>query len=255
MPNYTVTLLTTGADAPRLRLESAGKSGTRQFRVNTSTESAALSAPGVPVLGQAWDASLPDLLCRSLEARHEGGRDGPDGVGGHTRIVAEYATASGRLGPPEPAPHLRYSEAVFEVGQVTVVAPVLPGQSYVGPPLGQGAGVSVERARLVMRVHRFVPAGQAVDVAQFVALANTLNAQAVALPPLYGVGADVPFAAGQLVYRPPTITPVGALLQLTWDLPAAPNHQYAEQAVDERGYLVGQPVFYELLPRANWPAF
>lgn len=248
-------MLTTGSDAPRITLRSDGLEGTRNYRVNTHRESVALTAAGVPDIGSAWDEGFPSLICRSVTAQHEGGMDDPGGTGGWSRISTEYASFSGNLSKIPRSANLAYTEIISSSSSVNVIAPVIRNASYTGPPLGNGAGVPVERSQLIVRIHRWRPAAMQLPINALVGIANTYNLNSVTTPPIFGSAQTLTFEPGQLFYRGFTPNPGGELIELVHELVASADHRYSEQDTDDRGFLLGEPRGPWFLSRQiNWPA-
>ena len=158
-----------GGEPPGILRTATGWTGRKMFLVNTLSEYLAVTAPGVPQLGQAYAQELPDLKVVSQATRRVGGLPRGDGSqeGGNTLVTCEYATpgAGGRLPVPE------VGKAWTEIATATSSYQLMhdqrlvnPDLEYVVPPneptvastgaINSGRGVAVPtgtlRARVVM---------------------------------------------------------------------------------------------------------
>lgn len=260
----TATLLTDSRNAPVLREQDGRRSGTRVYRVNTHEEFAALNATGLPRKGDAWDANLPLCTARNRTTQYLAGTDqAATGVGGLTLVTVEYAEPGG-FGAAAPVPTVNegYTELQTGVSTVQVMFPVVDvdpnfvGPPYLGPPLANGQGFSVEVATLVALVHCFRPLSEEIPLATLLALTNKVNTNEIFLPSLYGSPHGITLDAGQARYRGFTPRANGGTMELIHELVLASDHVARWQVEDEHGKATGDvldaKVYADFLFPANW---
>lgn len=213
------TLMTDGQYAPRFERTAEGEVGTRTYRVNTHDELRAMDAQGVPQIGDAWDATRPDLRATRVSPAYQFGTDDPASqTGGTTYVEVEYRVAADRGGGagPRPEPNLRYTEFDDEVSGETVYF----GLDAETEPVNNGNGATIEVGTLVARVTVWF-AANALTQGLFETLKNLrrrVNSNPVLLPPMLNCDWRPQFQPGELRYRTFSHQPQGRLVRVVHHL-------------------------------------
>jgi hypothetical protein len=196
-------------------------SGTRlvaKYRVQTRDEIAALSAPGVPQIGDVYSIGTPGLVVVSRRSVVEGGKDDANGVGGVTSVYVEYAERnyqwSSTVKEVQPAgvKHtvIRIGNESVEVGAgvndsgmvMTAYYTDLNTLATAAGAANNGKPMSKQVGRIQAEVYDFRPLTYAVPYSTLIGLASdkALNSDAVTLPAPLGTATAISLQPKQALY-------------------------------------------------------
>ncbi len=175
---------------PTWQRNTGGYSGRTPYRVNTSEPDLALTAPGLPAIGDAHP-SLAGALCRGLSYQYIGGGDNEVPACGWCAVWAEWATVSSSTGPFDPQDGDSYTEFAVSVGQARV------RQSATAQPLYEEASKEAAQSELIVRRY----ASNLDLISAFISVINRGNTNALLLPPIFGLGSGLNVSPRQLLAR------------------------------------------------------
>lgn len=215
-----------------------GAIGYKSYRVNTSDDGEAITAIGLPPLGQAFDPSLTGLTARQYLTFYEGGQRSVAGEGGWTRVEVVYRTDAfgGSIQPP-PGVGNDWTEVVN--GQRTAqVIHTIDGRAIAN---GQGASKQVAQTELVVHQFRTEAAMSGYPIASVVALKERVNNAVVTLPRFLGlVGINYTWSAGQLRFIAPEFErPSSGVVEILLRFETSADHLVRWRDEDEHGQAVG----------------
>lgn len=228
MPDPSVITLTDRDSGYFFRRGVLGSAGRRVFYVHTFDPAEATRAPGIPQAGTPWSEDDDDVLCFDVVGGVVSGKKlAPNGidVSGWCKVTAEYGTpalaAGGEIPPTARIPGNRFTRYYASDGQTEVF------EDISGIPIAEGRGARVESATLEVRVFDY--RAEDPDPTLYLGLLSPpkVNSSPVTLPPQYGQSAARVMPAGQLLFRPPIVTPVTeGIVEVQWRMAAAIDHKF-----------------------------
>lgn len=255
----TARLCTERERAPRLVETDDGWSGTRTYEVNTHDEALAMGCPEAAQRGSAWSAERPNLICIDRSSEYRCGLDDPGTrEGGRTFIVCRYAQRTRRgVLPVAPVPGNAYSKWVDEVTQETVYYPVFD-PTLVGPPeppVANGQGMPREVTVQRLQVIEYV-SGLSIDrLRALVRIRQSVNAEDLVVPALFGRGPILSFGPGEARYRSFSVEPMPEALEVTHDIAVGLDHDYYWRLENAAGLAVGDVRRSRRYEAMVWPTF
>lgn len=255
-----------GGRASSLTRSQDGYEGTRYAMVLAADEGEALTAPGLPNVGDRWSDLVPGAIVQRVgPAQFFGGTDASN-----LRkwvVPIEYGAAQwGGAGsnPRYRMPGDAITELVTGVEQQTVYQPVTQfgtfwrkevdadGAEIISTPpqspIANGEGTNIEIGTLFANVSVWYEPNAAVNISRLTSLSrpSKVNQYATTLPPIEFTSARIPMRIGQVRYRTFSYaielsgrnaldgspTP---LLRVTHSLSLAESHEYVWQATDAAG--------------------
>lgn len=226
-----------------------GYQGIRHYLVDTSDEVQALTATGLPQIGDPWDTlAMPSVIAMER---------------GPIRPYTHHQQAGWCIVPITyrsfffygsfdyvPSPGFRFTELDWIQDRVTeyfakepIGALTPPGTTAVerGAPIANGRGAPKNLGRLSIKVHRFYLSstlnGQ-LDVYRMMQLVGEepkTNSGAVTLPPLFQSNLALTFARGELLMVGVDIRQQGRMSEVIYTMNASPNHLYQYVLEDKDG--------------------
>jgi hypothetical protein len=239
-------LITDAQYGPVLRRIRGGWEGTRNWRVNTHEESAAIVAQGVPLYGAAWDPSRPRLRIVELEARYmHGTNSGETGTGGWSRVFARYEETSTGIFAPQPG------DAYTEPASTSTSTNVRygldadgSGDGALNEPIANGRGASKDVGGILLDVHVFLSGDDNGVLARVWDLikGKVFNTSAMSLPAMLGASSNqrinVPARTGQYFdFRREVVEGVISYVHTVRIAPQGDLAVWRKEA--ERGHCVG----------------
>lgn len=253
MPPLTAQLITNKEEfRATLRESASGWTGVRNYKVNTINIDKAMSAPGLPKMGDLWGG--PDVpAALSVVERGEvelmGGVDDGTGVGGWCRVPITYETPRGFSTPTTPT---KWTEIVIGKGAQKILIPFERFLSVGGNPvpingrkIGNGEGVDVNVGICEAIVHVYRPVSVSLPLRRLLELSRPakLNDDNLILPPLYGHGQALPLEKGQVLYMGFAFEVVGSLMHTAHTLELSENFLYNWITNDEFGNATQDPIW------------
>jgi len=246
---------TFGAEPESIEELPTGFRGLRDYLCNTDNAFAAMSSLGLPIKGQAWDVTAPNLKVVGRQARFAGGTaDTGTGLGGACVVRVTYETPglNGRLPPPVEGD--KYTLVTPGVGSVPVLYDI---RSDSGPPFnnpianGRGAikAIGTTQARVVT-----YPNPASINISRLMSLQReqNVNAQGVVLPPTRYGNVSLSFGPRQLRYVTFELGDNAGVLELVHTLEMAPNHDVAWVWEDEQGNAITSPIISQIYASASF---
>jgi len=248
----TAVLILDGDDAPRLRLQIAGTTGTRKYRIDTDDEEEALAAAGLPLPGDPWSLARPTLICQSVDVAYQ--------RGSIHEAVCQYETpgAGSGGGAVVPEPDLAYTERRYTVENEAVyftVDTVSPVNHAADEPIanGQGASKEVTGVEVSVVIYRTPEVYNTAGDTQLMNLMGTVNSNALTLPPIYGTNVSLTYQPGELRYRMTELGTRNGLVEIRHNFVARPDHLARWQPQDAEGNAVGTQKISRIYPSAVFP--
>jgi hypothetical protein len=254
-------ILDTDQERPTFEENSRGQRGSRSFIVFTGDLAAAMSLPGIPRVGEAWDVAYPDCVLESRVGQYEWGRDEVSGRRGCVRIRCSYATPGfgGRANDSalQPADGVKFAEHSVETGSETIIYGRSPG-SASGPAntvVNNGKGSPVEVTGHTVRVVKYYSSANfaAVNLASLQPYEQTLNATAVNVPPTLGIGPPQEFLPKTLRYRGTTASLESRLVKVTHEFVYAEDHRVYWDVEGADGKPIGAVGVADVYDESSWP--
>lgn len=223
----TATLMRDPAMHPWVAQTVRGMEGGKVYRVDTAEESAALSAAGLPRLGDGYNLAYPALRAVDIRTRYE--RGGTDDAG--TTLVEVRYSSDFRANPIPAKDGDAYTELETQEESVASLwdRRNLDGTFKSAPfkKFAGGATLSLLLGRTRARVSRFYSQSRASSLSwsTLIALArdHAVSADAVTLPVLRNTTVSFTLAPGQVRYHGFAVQTQGDLIQLTHAIEMAPD--------------------------------
>lgn len=247
------------------RIESAddgGMSGYRCYLARTTDVAAAHAAAALTLpIGSAWSESMPALTLRSRSVRYMGGVDDPASARrGVCLIDCVYSTPRGGRLPVPVAPNVAFTTWQKQNTQTTIFySPQDPEATFL--PItygykinnGDGAPRNVTIRSALVTVYK--PNLTIEFIRSATQIEDYLNANAVTLPKLDGVGPQLEFQPGELLSMGTTYEKEGDLWKVQTEFAVSPNgFDYLWQAIDDEGVATGPVIRSPLYLKKNFPA-
>lgn len=245
--------------------------GVQNYKVNTDLEEIAVFAPGLPQIGDPWEATgdLADLFCVQVgPAVRLGGKDTTgNGDGGHCRVPVLFEGLSGSsFNIPQDG--RRWTELRLITGTKTVKFPLrrwrvenVPGvlppppayssPEYSGPldPIENGDGCSVVATGIEARVHRYYSLGVQLDFSKSLQLSTPrprVNAAQLSLPRINGFSNTWDLGPRQALYvgvEPPSVD--GRFVKVTHVLQLADDWRFVWQPKRREGDVIRGLTYFD----------
>lgn len=260
----TAILIENGDDFKRqLSRTAKGYQGYAHYRVYAATLEQAITADGLPKIGDPW-LGVPEFAgCKVVSI------DSPERLGGHSdgdssgvwwRVRVSYATPEG--GSAFRVGGLGRKWTDLRIGQETaqVRFPIFRdseggGQTFATfDPIANGQGTTITLGRIILAVTVYQPLNQPLDLARIVSLVRPckVNASRVQLPPFYDTTTPGPvFDPGQLLYLGPESVGVeSGALKIVHIVQAAEDFMARWQPEDSNGAAVSGVTYVDTVYEA-----
>lgn len=235
----TATYINDGTQNPSMRAALVatrdGTTAERHYLINTGDVAEALSADGLPRVGDAFSVAFPTLVVTSIQIHYREGE--------LCEAAVNYTTPQpGRFQPVPLGPDDAYTEVQLESSSVRALFDV----EGTVEPIANGEGAQVQTNEIRFIVHAFYTHATMPDLGRLIDLStpNHLNDADVLLPPF--ASRDGPrwlLLRGQARYAGFVPTLIGnGLVEVTHHIVGASTHDYLWSPVDAQGMATGSPI-------------
>lgn len=215
-----------------------GYVGERNYKVNTIHAALALTANGLPRLGELFDSRTPNCFCWKIgPSVLIGGQNSGDGSGGWTRMPTQWASPTATPFKVPVSEEDQWTEIGFSRGQVIRLKSLERFKNGVSVPvtanstINNGDGAPVNFGIVEASIFTFRKLTHTIDLPSYLDLARgslqspgaKLNSDPIKLPPLYGRTQREAIDKGQALYISPEFSVIGSFLQIVHRLEISQN--------------------------------
>jgi len=249
--------------APLIEISGDSVRGLKVFHVSSHDESRALGAAGIPAILSPWSVDRPGLVCVGLATEYLGGTDDPARLeGGRTHVRARFETLTARGRLPLRIAGTNYTDYTPATTTVQVLFPLEVDLTpyVIGPPLANGQGAPLEVTTYSIAVHVFKPVTYQYDHRDFAIVTQSVNEQAVTLPPAWPGQQPITFPPGSLRWRSQHAVPGPESTEIIYEfVPGViinnsnPDHKFRWRLEDSEGRGTTTVFVSTIYPSRVWP--
>lgn len=217
--------------------EGESFSAWRHYRVNTRRLLVALAAPGLPLPGSAFDATVPKCVARTYRRVFKAGTDSGIGEDGVSVIRVDFSDQAGTLKLLTHGTKFTAFEPSVQSIQALYGWNDAPGAE----PIGNRDGVSKDVGTVSAKVKAYTRDSTGITLPRLIELQalQAVNLAPVTLPPIYGETVPWTIAPGQARYHSFRLESEQGLAVVEHTLLLAVDHKARWRKEDDKGNAIG----------------